>query len=37
MSVASDMAETFGADDLNVKTNQRLDEIGALRRSANGR
>jgi hypothetical protein len=31
------MAEAFGADDLNVKANQRLDETAVLCRRAIGR
>jgi hypothetical protein len=34
---ASYMAEAFGADDLNVKANQRLDETAVLCRHAIGR
>ena len=34
---ASNMAEAFGADDLNVKASQRLDETGVLCRWAIGR
>ena len=37
MLVASDMAETFGADDLGVETSRRLDEVGALCRRNIGR